>query len=84
MKRSEFLNSLTKMRWRNAKLRLDGNTRVNKPDYGREGIIIPLDRHFVDYPRGAGVKEGASVVEKGAGVEDRGCRGRRPLLHRHL
>ena len=29
----------------------------------REGIIIPLDRHFVVYPGGAGVEEGASVEE---------------------
>ena len=27
----------------------------------RERIIVPLDRHFIVYPGGAGVVEGASV-----------------------
>ena len=29
----------------------------------REGIILPLDQHFVVYPGGAGVDEGADVEE---------------------
>ena len=28
---------------------------------GWEGIIVPLDRHFVVYPGGVGVDEGAGV-----------------------
>ena len=34
-------------------------------DIGGEGIIIPLDWHFVVYPGGAGVEEGASAEEGG-------------------
>ena len=54
-----------------------------------EGMIVPLDWHFVVYPVGAGVDEGAGVdqgdlfytgthgVEEGAGIEEESDRCRR-------
>ena len=35
----------------------------NKSQIKREGIIVPLDRRFVVYPRGASVDQGAGVEE---------------------
>ena len=35
----------------------------------RKGIIVPLDRRFVVYPRVAGVDEGAGV-DKGVGISE--------------
>ena len=46
----------------------------------REGIIVPLDQHFVIYPGGVSVEEGAGVEEVSLvypGSSTRGCRCRR-------